>query len=280
MSGGLQVLQPTEDDIARMLNAKTHIGSNNVNFQMQQYIFKRRNDGTHIINLKQTYEKLLYAARVICTVENPADVFVISSRNYAQRACLKYAHYTGATPIAGRFTPGAFTNQIQAAFREPRLLIVADPMADHQPVNEASYNNLPVIALCNSHSSLQFVDIAIPCNNKAHNSLGLMFWMLAREVLRLRGMIPRSLPWEEEVMPDLFFFRNPEEEKTKEALMAKEEKVEVITEPAIIDVTEEVAPAVVADPTVAGVEAPTAVPQDMSVPTGTAENWGGEANWA
>jgi len=279
MSGGLPALQPSEDDVARLLNAKTHIGSTNVNYQMQQYIYKRRSDGVHIINLKQTYEKMLYAARVICTVENPADVFVISSRNYAQRACLKYAHYTGATPIAGRFTPGAFTNQIQAAFREPRLLIVADPMADHQPVNEASYNNLPVIALCNSSASLQFVDIAIPCNNKNHHSLGLMFWMLAREVLRLRGMIPRSLPWEEEVMPDLFFFRSPEEEE-KKAIAAKDEKPEVVTEPAILDPTEEVvAPAGVVDP-LAAVEQPTAVPQDMSAQTGTAENWGGEASWA
>ena len=45
---------------------------------------------------------------------------------------LKFAA-TGAPPIAGRFTPGTFTNQIQAAFQEPRLLVVTDPRADHQP---------------------------------------------------------------------------------------------------------------------------------------------------
>ena len=49
-----------------------------------------------------------------------------------QRAILKFAGHTGATPVAGRFTPGAFTNQIQAAFREPRLLIISDPRVDHQ----------------------------------------------------------------------------------------------------------------------------------------------------
>ena len=36
-----------------------------------------------------------------------------------------------------------------------------------------------------------------------------MWWFLAREVLRLRGVISRELPWE--VMPDLFFYRDPEE---------------------------------------------------------------------
>ena len=73
---------------------------------MMQYIFKRRQDGVHIINLKKTWEKLMLAARAIAAIENPADVFCVSSRPYGQRAVLKFARYIGATSIAGRFTPG------------------------------------------------------------------------------------------------------------------------------------------------------------------------------
>ena len=44
---------------------------------------------------------------------------------------------------------------------------------------------------------------------QAKHSVGLMWWMLAREVLRLRGAISRDLPWD--VMPDLYFYRDPED---------------------------------------------------------------------
>ena len=63
-------LNPQEDDITKMLAATTHIGSDNSETTMEQYIFKKKTDGVNIINLKKTWEKLVLAARAIAAVEN------------------------------------------------------------------------------------------------------------------------------------------------------------------------------------------------------------------
>lgn len=93
--------------------------------------------------------------------------------------------------------------------------MVTDPAADHQAIVESSYVNIPVISFCNTDSPTKYVDIAIPCNIKSIHSVGLMWWLLAREVKRMRGDISRITDWE--IMPDLYFFREETKEEEEEA---------------------------------------------------------------
>merc|ERR1719420_536656 len=229
---------------------------------------------------------MLLAARIIVAVENPKDVTAISGRDFGTRAVLKFCGHVGASPIAGRYTPGTFTNQIQKAFREPRVLIVTDPRADHQPITEASYVNIPVVAFCNTDSPVKFIDVAIPCNTKSIYSVGLMWWILAREVLRLRGTISREVPWN--VMPDLYFYRDPEEAE-KEEQEKKEAAAPVVAappaedwhappaqeyQPAVGDWSE--APMGTLPPAAPALEAPAAPMVVDEWGAQTAQNWAGE----
>ncbi|KAL6943226.1 structural constituent of ribosome [Hanseniaspora osmophila] len=211
----------TEEDAQLLLAANVHLGHKNVQVHQEPYVHSTRADGVSVIDIGKTWEKIVLAARIIAAIPNPEDVVAISSRTFGQRAVLKYAAHTGATAIAGRFTPGSFTNYITRSFKEPRLIIVTDPRSDAQAIKESSYVNIPVIALTDLDSPSEFVDVAIPCNNRGKNSIGLIWYLLAREVLRLRGALTdRTQPWS--IMPDLYFYRNPEEieQQTAEAVAA------------------------------------------------------------
>jgi len=187
MGEGVELLLPL--DI--LLSSGIHIGTKIKTADMESFIYRIRPDGLFVLDIKRTDERIRIAAKFIAQFE-PSKVVAVSARLYGRTPVQKFCSLTGATPIVGRFLPGLFSNPLFNHHIEPQLVIVTDPKVDKQAVKEASTEGIPVIALCDADNSFSNVDLVIPTNNKGRKALATIYWLLARQVLRERRVIPQD----------------------------------------------------------------------------------------
>ena len=180
------------------LTCGVHIGTKQKSRDMEPYVHKVREDGLRILNVNLTSEKIIEAANFLKEQE-PQDVLVVSARQYGWKPAKKFANTCGFRCIAGRFTPGRLTNPEMRTFIEPKIIILTDPAADAQAFREAINIKIPVIAMCDSNNLTNNVDLIIPGNNKGRRSLALIYWLLSREILRIRGELGADEDLEETI---------------------------------------------------------------------------------
>lgn len=178
-----------------LLSAGIHIGTRMKTLDMEQFIYRVRPDGLFVLDVKRTDERIRVAGKFLARFE-PSKVAAVATRLYAQEPVSKFCEVTGATPVAGRFIPGLLSNPLYPDRIEPEVLIVSDPKADAQAVKEAASVGIPVVALCSTDNEFTGVDFVIPTNNKGRRALAVIYWLLARQVLRERGELPsdKDLP--------------------------------------------------------------------------------------
>ena len=169
-----------------LLSAGIHIGTRIKTLDMEPYIYRVRPDGLFILDVKKTDDRIRVAARFLARFE-PAKVAVAAARLYAQEPIKKFCEITGAMPLIGRFIPGQLSNPLYPNKIEPEVIVVSDPRADAQAVKEASNVGIPIVALCSTDNEFAGVDLVLPTNNKGRRALAVVFWLLARQVLRERG---------------------------------------------------------------------------------------------
>ncbi len=180
-----ELLLPLEE----LLAAGLHIGTKMKTKDMKPYIYRIRPDGLLILDIGKIDERIRIAAKFISQYE-PQKVYVISSRLYGKTPVEKFCEVCGCVPVTGRFIPGMISNPLHPKHAEPGLAVITDPRADWQAMEECSAHGIPVIALCDTDNVLAGVDLAIPVNNKGRRALAMVYWLLARQVLRERGVIP------------------------------------------------------------------------------------------
>lgn len=229
--------KPSNKIVTALLQCSCHLGGVNASLRMRDYIFGTRpDDGINIINLQLSWEKMVLAARLFLSIKNPADIIVVSNKNFGRKAVLKFCEATGATPITGRFIPGGFSNFEINNVREPLLLIAADSFSDSQTIKEAACIKTPVAAFCNTDNSLSYIDVAIPMNNRSPSALGAGFCILARII----NYIKRGDPIDENLRDGIesYIYRDANEldalyqeakrDKSGDINMQEEQKIEEI----------------------------------------------------
>ena len=170
------------------MTSGVHIGTRQKTADIKDFIYKVRNDGLYIIDVKKTDERIKTAAKVLAKYD-PAKILVVSVRQYGQKPIKKLGEFTGMTVFDGRFRPGTLTNPNSKNFFEPEIILLTDPLADMQALQEAKNIGIPVVALCDTNNETKYVDVVIPTNNKGRRALAFIYWLLTRAMLKEQGKI-------------------------------------------------------------------------------------------
>jgi len=172
-----------------LLSAGIHIGTRMKTKDMTAFIYRVRPDGLFVLDVKKTDDRIRIAAKFLARFE-PQKIIAVAARLYGREPVRRFCEVTKATPIIGRFIPGMLSNPLYAGKIEPNVVVVSDPKADIQAVKEAGALGIPVMALCSTDNDFTDVDMVIPTNNKGRRALAVIYWLLARQVLRERGELP------------------------------------------------------------------------------------------
>jgi len=168
------------------LKAGIHIGTKFRTKFMEDFIYKTRPDGLSVLNVQKIDERLRLMAKFLAHYE-PEEILVVSRRENGWLPVKMFGKLTGVKYFAGRYPPGILTNPKLKNFMEVKIVVVTDAWPDRNAVEDALKIGIPVIALCDTNNQANNIDLVVPCNNKGKKSLGLLFYILTIEYLKLKG---------------------------------------------------------------------------------------------
>lgn len=163
-----------------------HIGMKQRTSDMKRFIYKIREDGLAVLNLRKLDERLKIAANFLARAKK---ILIVGRKTAAPEALTKFSEIIGAEVVTGRFMPGTLTNPNYKKFFEADVILIINPLNDYQALREAVKARVPVVAICDTFNETRDIDLIIPANNRGRKALATLFWILAREILKKRGQI-------------------------------------------------------------------------------------------
>ncbi len=185
------LLIPTDD----YLKSGIHIGTKFRTKYMENFVYKTRSDGLSVLNIEEIDDRIRVAAHLLSEYA-PEDIIVVSRRENGWKPVRMFEKVTGCKAFPGRYPPGVLTNPGLKNFIEGKIMLVTDVGPDKNAVKDALGVGIPIVALCDTNNQVNNIDLVIPCNNKGKKSLGLVFYLLAKTYLELKGLINKGQAFE------------------------------------------------------------------------------------
>jgi small subunit ribosomal protein S2 len=226
------ILLPLDDYV----RSGIHLGTKVITPDMRKYVYRRRADGLAVLNTELIDKKL----REVCEFVNkfkPENIIVACKRDAGWKAVNLFSKLLGIKVFTKKYPAGILTNLTLPNFMETELVIVCDPWLDKNALKDSIRVNKQLLALCDTNNIARDASMIMPCNNKGNKSLGLVFYVLAREYIK-HHKLDVKLPGIEEFMGEKFEDMPVREKKVRkkevsslEADKAKlEERMRALTE--------------------------------------------------
>ena len=229
------ILTPLEDYI----KTASYLGTKVITPTMRKYVYRRRLDGLAILNTLLVDKKLAEAIDFIKQFK-PNDWTLICKREAGWRGAKMFAELTGVRTYTKKYPSGVLTNTMLDDFIETKMILICDPWLDKNALADAKNIRIPVVGVCDTNNHTANVDVVVIGNNKSNKSMGLFFWLMAKEYMKAHN-IDRPLPSLEDFVGEKLILEEPrkkriarekKEQELKSGEFAIEDKMKALAEKA------------------------------------------------
>ena len=227
------ILTPLEDYI----KTASYLGTKVITPTMRKYVYRRRLDGLAILNTLLVDKKLAEGIDFIKRFK-PADWTLVCKREDGWRGAKMFAELTGVRTFTKKYPSGVLTNTVLDNFIETKMVVICDPWLDKNALADAKNIRIPVVGICDTNNHTANIDVVMIGNNKSNKSMGLFFWLMAREYMKAHN-IDKPLPSLEDFVGEALILEEPrkkrlarekKETELKKAESAIEEKMRALAE--------------------------------------------------